>query len=389
MRFINILLTLNITFALTIAPQVNASSIFDQFIDPDDGHLDGSRWLLENPYGFLPVPIIITEPAIGVGGGAALVFFHETPEEKAERQRLAKVKSEVFIPPSVSVGVGLKTSNGTWIIGGGHLGHWKDDTLRYQGFAGTGSINLDFYGVGEQSNEKPLLDNGLGFNSKATMLLQQLNVRIGDSDWFLGASYTYIATDNTFKIFDLVIKDDELNSSNAAVSFNAQYQSLDNPYAPSKGIDSDWKYSFYKKEFGGDFDYQQLKGKNRYYGPITQDFSFAVRLDGTFINGDVPFYAAPYITMRGIPAMRYQAKNVIAGEVQVNYQLHPRWSASVFAGSGYAADSISDFSSADSRVAYGLGFRYLMVKVLGITSGLDLAKGPEDTVVYFKIGSSF
>src|SRR5688500_6207299 len=34
------------------------------FTDPEDGKLDASEWLLERK-GFLPVPILITEPAIG------------------------------------------------------------------------------------------------------------------------------------------------------------------------------------------------------------------------------------------------------------------------------------------------------------------------------------
>ena len=34
------------------------------FTDPEDGALDASEWLLEKK-GFLPVPTIITEPAVG------------------------------------------------------------------------------------------------------------------------------------------------------------------------------------------------------------------------------------------------------------------------------------------------------------------------------------
>ena len=57
-----------------------ASSFFDQFIDPTDGKFDTSNWLL-NKKGFLPVPIIVTEPAVGYGGGAALLFFHAKRDE--------------------------------------------------------------------------------------------------------------------------------------------------------------------------------------------------------------------------------------------------------------------------------------------------------------------
>jgi len=55
---------------------LHASWFSDTFIDPVDGQFDTSNWLL-NKQGFLPVPIIITEPAIGYGGGVALVYFHE------------------------------------------------------------------------------------------------------------------------------------------------------------------------------------------------------------------------------------------------------------------------------------------------------------------------
>ena len=107
------------------------SRLSDIFIDPSDGHLDMSNWLLERD-GFLPVPIIITEPAIGYGGGLALVYFHD------------KLGSRKGSPPSVSAIAGAATENGTWFVGGGHMGIWKNDTLRYTGGLGTGDyFNID------------------------------------------------------------------------------------------------------------------------------------------------------------------------------------------------------------------------------------------------------
>ncbi|MEH6471882.1 MAG: hypothetical protein V7752_11575 [Halopseudomonas sp.] len=61
-----------------IAPlqSLSAQSIMDQLIDPKDGLFD-TRQFLASKSGFLPVPIIITEPAVGYGAGTALAFFHE------------------------------------------------------------------------------------------------------------------------------------------------------------------------------------------------------------------------------------------------------------------------------------------------------------------------
>jgi len=36
----------------------------------------------------------------------------------------------------------------------------------------------------------------------------------------------------------------------------------------------------------------------------------------------------------------------------------------------------------------GLGFRYLIARKLRLSSGIDIAKGPEDWAIYFTVGSS-
>jgi len=64
---------------------VQAASFFEQFIDPHDNKFDASNWLL-NKKGFLPVPIIITEPAVGYGAGVALLFFHPKKDEPYQEQ---------------------------------------------------------------------------------------------------------------------------------------------------------------------------------------------------------------------------------------------------------------------------------------------------------------
>ena len=82
----------------------HADGFLDGFKDPEDGWIDGSDWLLENAVGFLPVPIIITEPALGAGLGAVGLFFQppENPDPDAE-----------FVFPSVTAVAAAMTSNNT------------------------------------------------------------------------------------------------------------------------------------------------------------------------------------------------------------------------------------------------------------------------------------
>ena len=39
-------------------------SFWDMFVDPEDGAIDLSQWF-DSPTGFLPIPLVVTEPAIG------------------------------------------------------------------------------------------------------------------------------------------------------------------------------------------------------------------------------------------------------------------------------------------------------------------------------------
>src|SRR4051812_29767531 len=66
-----------------------------RFRDEDDGAIDMSNYLLRHS-GVLPVPILITEPAIGYGGGFALAYFSQSFEESA---RASRERGEAVTPP--------------------------------------------------------------------------------------------------------------------------------------------------------------------------------------------------------------------------------------------------------------------------------------------------
>src|SRR5260221_5622001 len=118
----------------------------DLFRDPQDGALDASEWLLDRK-GFLPVPIVITEPALGFGAGAALLFFRES-----FRERQATVKpGERLTPPDIYLAAVAATENGTRLLGGGGLVTFDQDHWRWRGFVGVPDVNLEFHGLGGET----------------------------------------------------------------------------------------------------------------------------------------------------------------------------------------------------------------------------------------------
>lgn len=100
--------------------------------DPVDNKIDASDFLLDHK-GALPVPVVITEPAIGYGGGVMLMFFSESMAEAAES---AKTTGEMAPPNITGIG-GAMTENGTWGAGLVHFHTWGGDAIRYLG-AGQG-----------------------------------------------------------------------------------------------------------------------------------------------------------------------------------------------------------------------------------------------------------
>ena len=370
--------------ALLTSPTLQADSFFDMFIDPEDGYLDGSDFLLEHD-GILPVPIFITEPAVGNGLGLAGVYFHDP--DPAWEGKLRDVNGRQR-PSSISAGAVGATSNDSKFVGGAHFGHYKKDTIRYEGIVGLADINIDFYGTGADGRSN---DTDFKFNAEAMFISQRIAFRLGQSDWFAGGEFNYTDMITRFERRGEIPKLEELSfdSTNASLGAVLLYDSLDSTFTPSSGIRSETLYSRYDEAFGGDYDYDSVVTKNQIHFAPFENWTIGVRLDGSFVSGDIPFYALPYIELRGIPALRYQGENVVTTEVQMNWNFHRRWTAVGFLGAGRTANDRGDLDDASTESAGGFGFRYLGVRKLGLNTGLDFAKGPEESVVYISFGTKF
>lgn len=374
-----------IVFTMFRSTPAWCDSFFDQFIDPKDGMLDGSEWL-SGRTGFLPIPILISDPAVGYGGGLGLAFFHES---KDEIQNAVGEDDMLSLPPSVSFLVGAGTENGSWLVGGGHFGSWKQDTMRYTGLAGYGSINLKFYGA-NPDQEVPG-DDGLAFNIEGFILYQELTFRIKESDFFVGGRYSYFNAQSDFDFLGDIpgVPREALDDATAGLGLIVNYDSRDNIVSPGGGHLAKLHTMFYNEAFGGDYDYTKLKASSYSYWPMLKNVVLGVRIEGDFTDGDAPFYDVPFISMRGIPSLRYQGDNVAVGELEARWDVTYRWSLVGFGGGGLAADNVSDFGDESAKFAGGGGFRYLIARRLGLRVGLDVAVGPEDTVLYMGVGSAW
>ena len=354
------------------------------FTDPEDGYFDLSEWLLDRR-GFLPVPIIIPEPAIGYGGGAALLFFRGSIRDAATRT----APSGRVTPPDIYGVMFGATENGTKFLGGGALVTFAEDTWRYRGGVGKTDVNLKFYGVGES-----LADGArdIGYSLRGIVSLQQALRRLGDSNHFIGAKWLYLDLDTQFdpgRLRPTIAPPGGSRFRSSGIGVSWEYDGRDNFFTPSRGTEAAVDTLFFSPGIGSDASFRTYRAYVFTFAPLGKELVLGGRLDGRAARGDVPFYQLPYIELRGIPAARYQDENAFVAEAELRWNLSHRWALVGFGGGGRVWGRRASFSEVDTVWTKGLGFRYLLSRRMGIYAGLDYAKGPEDHAIYIQVGSAW
>src|SRR5690349_4803897 len=105
----NKVVVITLVLLTVIAPRVSGQKkVKVSFLDSLDHKLDMSDFLIE-ANGFIPIPVIVTEPALGgFGLGVAPVFI---TRRKPFVNREGK---QIRVPPDVSGGAALFTVNKSW-----------------------------------------------------------------------------------------------------------------------------------------------------------------------------------------------------------------------------------------------------------------------------------
>jgi len=354
------------------------------FKDSVDGKLDLSDFIID-ANGFIPVPYIITEPAFGGFGGAlAPIFIKKRPPY------VDTVKGQVQktpVAPDITGGLGLYTVNNTWGVMGFRSGTFIKSRIKYLAAGGYFHLNLSFYKTIPQLGEKEF-----HFSINTIPAIVQAIKRIGHSGLHAGFRYLFLKTDISFN------GDHQLRSFTDSLDFDKLISQLgvvleldkrDNVFTPDKGIKLHFDATRSDDAIGSDYDFWRLNYYNYIYQPVFNQTFLGIRVDVKQAFGDIPFYALPFIEMRGIPIARYQGNANLLSELEVRQDIKRRWSLVGFGGTGKAFDYWDQFEDANWIFSYGGGIRYLLARKFKLRMGIDIAHGAGAWSYYIVFGSNW
>jgi hypothetical protein len=307
------------------------------------------------------------------------MFFHPTSEQSAEPSTEPR-----NAPPTTSFGAAGVSDNDSWMALGGHAATLRDGRIRYLGLVGTASLNLDFYGIGGRLE----LDEPRSFNFSGDLLVQQAQFRIGKSPFAAGLRYVLLKSDVDFDVFTgLDLPLGETHDANLAVFVN--YDTRDNLFTPNAGAYAQLAVSRSAEALGGDFDYWRADFEtHKYWRKPGGRLILGLRAELDYASEEAPFYSLPWISLRGVPVMRYLGNYAATLELEPRWTIDGRWSVLAFSGIGRASNHLKSLGNAEAAYNYGFGFRYLLARQHGLAAGIDLAYGPEESVVAFTFGNA-
>jgi hypothetical protein len=254
--------------------------------------------------------------------------------------------------------------------------------------AGTGQVNLDFYGLGPTSSS---LDRKVRYSLDFTGAVAQVNWQLAPkSPWAAGLRYVYADVEPTLRddpVFPGLADGTHVKVS--APTAVLEYDTRDNLFTPTEGVYAETSLLVSREALGSSDDFERFQQVLMGWTTLPQRVTLGARGNYARSSSGTPFFLRPFVTLRGVPAMRFQGEKVASIEGEARWQFQERWSAVAFLGTGIAQTRRDDFSASEKVASGGVGFRYKVARRFGMDVGMDVAHSPGTTAVYLVVGNSW
>ena len=217
----------------------------------------------------------------------------------------------------------------------------------------------------------------------------KIDTRLFGSDFWLGVKYTYFSNDIRFDSLDADVGNPENDQKTrlSGLGVSLKYERFDNPFTPNSGLKTSLSYTRFDSLLGGTENYGSFTAKAVGFLNVSKRWVPGIKLQAQTVSDDAPFYANPFVQLRGAPAMRYQGQWALDAELENRISLNRRWSLVALAGVGHTSDeTLLGNTVTETVFTYGGGIRYLLARLINMYAGFDIARSPAGTAFYIQFG---
>jgi len=329
---------------------------------------------VEDTFNIYGMPIPIVDPTIGNGlaVGVLTTFRLDSDDEISPRS-------------TVAVGAGY-TDSQSYAFGASTSLYLDEDRYRIDTLVGYGNANIKFFGIGSDSLFK---DHPLDFNIRGLFARANARVRVLDHV-YVGPLVKYLDSTAHFDVLPAILRPIDLDYRLAGGGLIGEYDSRDTSFSPHDGIYAEVELTRFDERIGSDFNFFSLDGSAAHYMELTPDLVLAAQGRVAAAAGDAPFFALPYITLRGFPGGKYLNDVTWQAQAELRWRIIWRIGVVAFAGVGQTAPNVGAFTDSEVLYSGGAGLRFTASESERVNLGIDYARASDgDSAVYFRIGEAF
>lgn len=171
------------------------------------------------------------------------------------------------------------------------------------------------------------------------------------------------------------------------------YDTRDNQFNPSKGINANLRTNFNQHWMGSDLNFSSISIDMNYYKKITSRGILASRIKVYTGLGEIPFEGQRVIgrgDIRGYTSGKYRGDQIYTVQTEYRHTFPNRLGFVVFFGLAGSVNNLAEENNWSGILpGAGAGFRYMALEDYKINIGFDLAVGKGDKGIYFRLGEAF
>lgn len=296
-------------------------------------------------------------------------------------------KKELDLQPSKASLFGSVSTTGFFTVGLRNTTYFPEDRYRIDTEVRLFYNPTQYYGIGFEQNDQ---DRYTEYNDLSVVYKADFLKKVWKHT-FAGLTLDgNIIKGTNFENRDL--KPDEATSTSTfGAGVVAGYDSRDYSTVPHKGMFLKYRQVFYPAFIGNTPFYGRVDFTASFFQKVWETAILAYNLDGTFMNGDVPWTNMATFggshTMRGYLRGRYRDKKQINTTLELRQKIFKRVGVTAWGGAGKVFHSFSDWEWHHILPNYGVGLRWEFKHRVNLR--LDYGIGKRQSGFYFNISEAF